>query len=100
MNAIAVEANKTTRGAGGWKRMLGSFMKQRRTQQILRDQRSKAYRERGTPYFERGLQFYVWANSMHDLPTFSQVMEQFSVGRATAYRWLAMYKRVRDGGWS
>lgn len=42
--------------------------------------------------FEFGMRFAHWAGKTDDLPTACQVMKEFSVSRATAFRYIDAYR--------
>lgn len=45
-------------------------------------------------YMFAAIQFARWAGGLRHFPTCNQVIARFGVGRATAYRWLALWAEV------
>jgi hypothetical protein len=63
---------------------------------LLIDMRLEAEREarKRALVHASAIEFTAWARQRRPLPEFTVVMERFRVSRATAYRWLAGYKRA------
>lgn len=45
-------------------------------------------------YFEMGLRFWSWAKAQSKDWTYLEVMKDFGVCRATAFRWIASWRAV------
>jgi hypothetical protein len=94
MNAIATPAPAERSIWGG---LLHSFRRTSRAnaQQGRAEQRRR--RSACSANFEKGMTFYLWARHRGSAPDVQDVMARFEVSRATAYRWLEVYKRLAQG---